>query len=431
MMEAPAIDGPDREVERRRVSLQVLCCNGCGAPVSLEEGDHTTCRYCGARIEVPAEYLALRDTEREAAANRIEAQALYKRLGRPPGILLRLWGFISIGRVYLLLWPFAFILDGVLIVKAMDALSRSIRANVAEVLTNAQVYTLIGAAMYLTLGVPLLLGVYGRRRTNSRRVIQAALAALPPSRPGGPSRCRECGAPLNVATDALGQQCFYCGTDNLVAMPEPWIADARAKAKSLGNQIETVAAADRRMRDGERRSLRNQLLWLLLIFPPLFGFGKLEDRPDGAWPPSWQKAVSADRQFVYALREDPDRLDQFVAPPIRLSAQPGVISFDPSECGSSGCVRSYLIALRDRETLWISLDDLPEGVDGLAVIYNAQSFHLFGDDWREVGEHGILFPHKSIQFNAPSRAWFKVDIVAPKARTGARVQFRAGISPNP
>jgi hypothetical protein len=210
-------------------------------------------------------------------------------------------------------------------------------------------------------------------------------------------------------------------------MPESWIADARAKTESLGSQIKTAAAEDRKMRDGERRSLRNQLLWLLLIFPALFGLGKLEDSPTGAWPPSWQNTVSADRQLICPVREDLKRRDQIVFPSLPLSSQLEVIVFDPSECASSGCVRSYLIALRYKETLSISCDDLPEGVDGLGVYYNTQNFHLFGDDWRDVGQHRILFAHKAIEFNAPRSAWFKVDFVFPQARAGTRIQLRASI----
>jgi hypothetical protein len=199
----------------------------------------------------------------------------------------------------------------------------------------------------------------------------------------------------------------------------------------LGGQIETVAGEDRKMRNGERRSLRNQLLWLLLILPALFGFGKLEDSPSGAWPPTWQSAVNADRQLLCPVREDLKRRDQIVFPSLPLSSEPGVISFESSECASSGCMRSYLVALRYKETLSISSDDFPEGVDGMAVYYNAQKFHLFGDDWRDVGQHAILFAHKTIEFNAPRSAWFKVEFVCPDARAGGKVRLRASVGPIP
>jgi hypothetical protein len=338
-----------------------------------------------------------------------------------------MWGGISIGVVYIVLWPFAFVFDGIFLVRALEWLSRSLHANLTEVLTNAHFFTLVGVAMYVTLGVPLVLGVYGRRRTDARRLLQTALAALPPSRPGGASRCRKCGAPLDVARDALGQTCVYCGTDNLVAMPESWVGAVRSKAKSLGGAIEAAADEDRKMRARTRKSLRNQLLWLLLIFPPLYGFGVQLDNDEYRMPPSWQGAVAGERQFISTIRRDPKKLRQVIPPPLPVSPQRNAISFDASECADDGCLRSYLVALRYNEIVTITGGDFPESVKGIAIIYHTQADAFFGDDWREVGEHGILLANKSAEFRAPRSAWYMVEFICPGSRPGVRLEITAGI----
>ena len=405
----------------RKLALEVLCCDGCGAAVPLGDVGQTTCPYCNTVIDIPQAYRALRDVERAGAAKRLQAQQLFTKLGRPPGFILRMWGGVSLGPGYLLLLPFVFVFAGIVISKCTDAISNTIYATLVDVLTNAQFFTLIGALMFVTLGLPIVFGVYGRR-TNARQRLQAALAAMPPSRKGAPSKCRKCAAPLEVGANSLGQTCYYCGTDNLVQMPEPWIGKARKNTTSLGMTIEEAAKQNALMRSRERRSLRNQLLWLLLIFPPLFGFGKLLDSDKEKMPPSWQKAVQGERQFIYASKSSLGNYSQGVHPPIPIALVPINILFDKEECTSAGCVQNHLVALRFRETLTISSGELPPGVDALLIVYNTQTNSFFGD-WSEIGERGILFANKTIQFHAPRSAWYRLDIICPKCKPDAKAPF--------
>src|SRR5207253_1658793 len=80
-------------------------------------------------------------------------------------------------------------------------------------------------------------GASGRRRLVERGKLQAELAAKPPSRPGGPARCRRCDAPLDVKPGDLGVRCFYCRTDNLVAMPADWIARMKSGTAEIAREI--------------------------------------------------------------------------------------------------------------------------------------------------------------------------------------------------
>jgi hypothetical protein len=404
------------------MALRVLTCSGCGAPVPLGEGEAVDCPYCQQVVAIPPDYLALRDVEREAAAKRTAAQGLFKTLGHPPGWFLRLWAGASLGLGYLFLLPLVFVFAGIAISKGTDAISKTIHANLADTLTNAQYFTLIGALMFTTLGLPIVFGVYGRRRTTARLRLQAALAALPPQRAGAPLRCRKCAAPLPIEPDALGETCYYCGADNLVQMPEEWIGKARHKAASLGLTIEEAAKQDAAMRSRERRSLRNQLLGLSLIFPVLFGFGKALDSDKENIRPSWQTATEGERQFIYASKSSLGKHAQALYPPLAISQTPIYIVFDKEECLQRGCLRSYFVALRDGETLSVTAEKFPPQVKGLAFIYYTQTNSFF-DNWGEVGEHGILFVGKTIQFRAPRSAWYKVEIICPDCKVDGRSQF--------
>ncbi len=405
-----------------KISLQILSCQACGAAVPLGEGETVECPYCQTTVAIPDEYGALRDVERETAAKRTEAQRLFNTLGRPPGWFLRLWAGASLGLGYLFLLPFVFVFAGIVISKGTDAISNTIHANLADTLTNAQYFTLIGALMFTTLGLPIVLGVYGRRRTQSRLRLQAAMAALPPKRAGAPLGCRKCAAPLPIEADALGETCYYCGTDNLVQMPEAWISKARGKTASLRMTIEEAARQDRAMRSSERRSLRNQLLGLSLIFPILFGFGKALDSDKERVLPAWQTAIRGERQFIYASKSSLGEHAQALYPPLTISQTPIYMVFDQEECLQRGCIRSYFVAMLSGERLAITGEKFPPQADALGFIYYTQSNSFF-DDWSEIGDHGVLWAGKTTEFRAPRSAWYKVEIICPNCTPDGKSRF--------
>jgi len=267
-------------------------------------------------------------------------------LGRPPGVVARMWGGVATGCVWLVLWPVGFVVDGLLIAKALEVVSRSIHATLFDVLPNTLVWGGIGVALYATLAVPLAFGVYGNRRTNGRRKLQAALAALPPDREGGPVRCHSCGAPLDVGPADLGLACLYCGADNLVRMPEAWVAKLRTAATRLGTTIASAAREDRERRRTERRTLVRRLAWLGIFVPVMAGYGAVLDRETDTYPPSWRAAVATDdRTLIPAVPFAKDVTDRFVAPELPTGF-PVRLSFDRSEYFGRYSMRSYLLALR-------------------------------------------------------------------------------------
>lgn len=397
-------------------TLEILRCEGCGAPVPLGTGSDVLCPYCGARFPVPDAYAKMRQAEVARDAGRAEAHRLFAAIGNPPGVLARAWGTVSTGCIWLLLWPPAFVVDALLIAKGMEIVSRSIGATLFDVWSNTRIYTGVGAAMYVTLGVPTVLGIYGRRRTKGKQRLQAALAALPPDQPGGPARCRSCAAPLDVPDGRTGVACLYCGADNLVRMPEDWIAKLRTSASRLVTTIEEVAREDRTQRSGERRSLAWQLGWLAIFIPVLAGFGMMLDRDTSAFPPPWSAAVTAERKMIPAIRKDTAKWDAFIPPDFPLDGAHAYFAYDATERATTarGTVyfqRNYLVAMRKGETLELSAGDFPAGARALGFTFRTQKSAVFGDSWQQEGEDVFLYPNGTASYTAPRSAWFRVDVL--------------------
>jgi hypothetical protein len=392
--------------------------------------DDATCLYCSVTFPIPFEHRALRDAERRTAEERAEAHAVYETLGRPPGVIARVWGSIAVGCIWLVVWPLAFVVDGLLIAKGLETLSRSMNATLYEVVPNSVIWTGIGVVLYATLAVPLAFGVYGNRRTNGRRRLQAALAALPPDRKGGPSRCRACGAPLDIGPGDLGLACIYCGADNLVRMPEAWVAGLRGKAERLDRHIESIGREDREMRQRERRSLRRQLAWPLVVIPIMAVFGFAFDNDTETYPPNYRTAIAGARQMIPAAQHTTGNYDRYIPPAITLDGSMFRMAFDKSEQHEGYSMRSYYVPLRAGETLELVAGDFPKGARALGFTFRTQASAVFGDDWRQAGSDVILYPNDTAAYVAPRSAWFRVDVMLVDDVAPGK-QFAIGISVTP
>lgn len=243
-------------------ALAVLRCGACGAPLALGDGDAATCGSCGAGTPIPAEHRALRDAERWDAQARQGAEAVLRRLDRPPGVLLR--GLAVASRI-----PFfaVLLLFGVPLFLATFGVAWRLSIAIAGALgwstgadmSSALVVAVMGLLFYLMAIVPTFLLVYGGRRVTAHSLLVAALAARPPARPGGPASCRACGGPLAVAADALVARCHYCRAENAVRVPPAHLKAARGAAAKIEATIAAAAAQDRRERDATRQALGRRL----------------------------------------------------------------------------------------------------------------------------------------------------------------------------
>jgi DNA-directed RNA polymerase subunit RPC12/RpoP len=246
------------------LEVSVLRCSSCGAPVPLGAGETTTCSYCSASVEVPEAHRELRAAERRYNEKRGAAQALLRKLGRPPSLFVR---FLTNAHGGTVVWLVVLgtLVSSALAVWTFDVAAWASLALFRVHLDDVVLYrydptalvVLVQLGLLLTiLGALVVLGAYTRRRGAGLRALQAGLSARPPARPGGPATCRECGAPVRAEPGDLAVTCPYCRTDNLLAIPESWIGAIRDRSTRLAGAVEDAIDAF----EEEGRKIRRSLL---------------------------------------------------------------------------------------------------------------------------------------------------------------------------
>jgi len=73
--------------------------------------------------------------------------------------------------------------------------------------------------------------------------VGAVFAASPPSAPGEPPNCRQCGAPLSVQPDDVLVRCVFCGAESIVRLDEPAMATLRTRVASAQASLAQAMSA--------------------------------------------------------------------------------------------------------------------------------------------------------------------------------------------
>jgi DNA-directed RNA polymerase subunit RPC12/RpoP len=276
-----------------------------------------------------------------------------------------------------------------------------------------------GAAMLIQLAVMfaiglggLLVGVAGRRRAVERGKLQAALAAKPPSRPGGPARCRRCDAPLEVKPSDLGVRCLYCRSDNLVAMPEPWVKRLRGGTEEIAREIEVAAAAWLKEEARKRRDLRWQLVFVAVAAALVLGIGAFAvGKSEEGWPPSW-RAANAQAVVYYKTSGGATSVDQERLP-AKGACVERKVAWKPKQCVEGGCTLALYAALKHGEGLKISSSEA-----GATVRWRPreQGSWWYDDQWGDSAEKRSLA--RAETFGAPSSGWYRADAFVAGAKAG-------------
>jgi hypothetical protein len=243
-------------------NLTALKCRSCGAPEPLGAGKNALCPRCGAGTPIPPEYVELRALRTRDASQRRAAEKLLKKLDRPAWLFTKI-----VARVFdqpmFLFWmfyaaPLMFVgIIGSLILAKHWAWHLGLRS--ADELPSWEVYLCASMIFFVFALLPRVIGVYAGRRAAGRARLLAGLLARPPSTSGGPALCRNCGAPLEVAKDALVAHCLYCETDNVIEVRTPLRDATRHAVAEAGHALHDAVALDHQNRRGLRRTLLSEL----------------------------------------------------------------------------------------------------------------------------------------------------------------------------
>jgi len=188
--------------------MLAMTCPQCGAavPLSLASPDHVRCPSCEYQ-GAPSPELAAQLAEAQTALDGCEAAG--RQLGRVQRASVQ-WGLYSeIGFVLMVLVCTAPL--GLMALKALwDALfTQGVMAATSWIMVLALLPVLL-----ILFGVAALGWLLLRR---SRRKLEQACCAVPPSKAGEPAGCHVCGGPLQSRGTQKVVRCGYCGADNLVA----------------------------------------------------------------------------------------------------------------------------------------------------------------------------------------------------------------------
>ena len=389
------------------MALDPLLCPGCSAPVPLVVGDQGTCPNCKAAYPIPETYRALRD-EANANAKKPEGLALAKALGKPPPLLIRAFAVFSSPWFVILGLGFWIAAGLAVSVRALPWLGRHFfHINTYDVISEGRQLQLSLLLPIATLVIGFTLTSWARKRGIVRGGLQSALAASPPSRPGGPKNCHRCSAPLAPEPGALTARCAYCQADNLVEMPPEWVRQMRVQAKRLEKEVDQAHAAWLR----ERRSLRRGLvirfaLWTgLLLVPIWFIFGAVSgshekyatlayEHPEK--PPTelpvWRDEVAQGRSVDVFACDKPE--DGFKYKPV---------------CDRGRCAILVLVALRHGEVVRHHAGAVPSGTIAELQMHDEQ---WLGDGWLTVASAPLSPDHDAVTA-VPYSGWYRLRVTLP------------------
>jgi hypothetical protein len=242
-----------------RPKLAPLQCVNCNAPLLVVDAPMLVCRFCGASNAMPLVYREELRLARDLDSATREAAEQWLRLAH---IRVRRWWLIcaAIAPFVLLTGSLAIVLGAVLL---------------GEVSANVTPELLAGA--WLTLIPAQLLGAHVAMKNvlvSGATNVGAAFAANPPSSPGEPPNCRQCGAPLYVHPDDVLVRCIYCETESIVRLDEIEIKTLRTRVTSAQASLAAAMSAlakRARLASLETRG-RTYVIAGLLVLPFIWAF---------------------------------------------------------------------------------------------------------------------------------------------------------------
>lgn len=244
------------ETSPRLVPLQ---CGNCNAPLVVVDAPALVCRFCGTSSIIPQVYREELRLARALDSATRQAAEQWLRLAR---IKVPRWQLICAASAPLVL------LAGGLTLLLIAALLRLVSGPRLPGLLPFVWLSLIPAqllAAYVAMKNVLVSGA-----TH----VGAAFAAGPPSAPGEPPSCRQCGAPLSVEPDDVVVRCIYCETESIVRLDESEMQTLQtrvASAQSSLAQAMTALTKHAKLANLETRG-RTYVIAGLLVLPLIWSF---------------------------------------------------------------------------------------------------------------------------------------------------------------
>jgi hypothetical protein len=270
-----------RSTSETSLRLAPFQCGNCNAPLVVVDAPSLVCRFCGTSNVIPQVYREELRLARDLDSATRQAAEKWLRLAR---IKVPRWQMICAA-----IAPFVLLTVG-LVILLVGGLLRLVSGATLPGLLPYVLLSLIPAqllAAHIAMKNVLVSGA-----TN----VGAAFAAGPPSAPGEPPSCRQCGAPLSVQPDDVLVRCIYCETESIVRLDKLELESLRARVASAQSslaQAMTALIKHAKLASLETRG-RTYVIAGLLVLPLIWSF------VDG-WNSSYWGLLVALDVFVLAV----------------------------------------------------------------------------------------------------------------------------------
>jgi len=126
--------------------------------------------------------------------------------------------------------------------------------------------------------------------------VGVAFAASPPSAPGEPPNCRQCGAPLSVQPDDVLVRCIYCEAESIVQLDNSAMENLRTRVSSAQSSLaQAMSALTKHAKLARIETLgRTCVIAGLLVLPFIWSFVE-------SWNSSYWALLIALDVFVLAM----------------------------------------------------------------------------------------------------------------------------------
>ncbi len=216
--------------------VQVVHCDGCGAPTPASEAATAACEFCGTTVYMPPQVRSQASAHRSVAVSHAAFAPLLAALVSQPKPQTRnkrlLWStlvmFAASPLVCLVVWWLR-LRGGHMVLGPLDV-----------------------ALLFVPVVVVLAFAFHLRAPLADRFALQLlslGFGALAPAQPGQPPSCRRCLGPLATHAASGLSTCLYCGADNVIGIDlRSAVTAARAEQVHLDETLRTLVAEKRRWR---------------------------------------------------------------------------------------------------------------------------------------------------------------------------------------
>ena len=242
-----------------KLRLAPLLCVNCNAPLVVVDAPSLVCRFCEVTNVMPQIYREELRLARDLDSATRDAAERWLRLAQ---IKVPRWWLICAAVA-----PFVLMTGGLSIVLIAFLLGMVSGDELPGLLPYVWV-TLIPAQL-LAANVAMR-NILVSGATN----VGAAFAAAPPSAPGEPPNCRQCGAPLSVQPDDVLVRCVFCGAESIVRLDESEMATLRTRVASAQSSLAQAMGALTKQAKLARLETRGRTYIIagLLVLPLIWSF---------------------------------------------------------------------------------------------------------------------------------------------------------------